>query len=106
MGGGGGSSTTESGLPDWAQPYAQDAVENAVGQYKAGEFGNVAGLSDPQQDAFQRKSELGSRGGALDLIGDDSYTAAKAYRDAARGGGLFGSNALAYQTKKLEVNNR
>ena len=109
MGGGGGSSTTESGLPDWAQPHAERAVTKAVDQYDTGQFGNVAGLTPEQYStdgtgsgAFNRKLELGQRGGALDLIGDDSYTAAKAYRDAARGGGLFGSKALAHQTKKLE----
>ena len=102
MGGGGGSSTTEAGLPDWAQPYAKDAVESAVGQYKAGQFGSVAGLTDPQKDAFQRKHELGGRGGALDRIGDDSYRAAQAYRDAASGQGLFGSQALGEQTQALE----
>ena len=102
MGGGGGSSTTESGLPDWAQPYAEDAVSGAVGQYKAGKFGEVAGLTDPQQDAFQRKYELGGRGGTLDRLGDDSYKAAQAYRDAAAGQGLFGADALGQQTQALE----
>lgn len=102
MGGGGGSSTTEAGLPDWAQPYAQDAVESAVGQYKAGQFGSVAGLTDPQEEAFQRKYELGGRGGALDRIGDDAYRAAQAYRDAAAGQGLFGVDALGQQTQALE----
>lgn len=101
-GGGGGTSTTESGLPDWAQPYAQDAVAGAVGQYKAGDFGNVAGLSDPQKDAFQRKSELGARGGAYERVADDSYRAGQSYRDAAAGTGLFGADALGKQTQALE----
>ena len=102
MGGGGGTSVTEAGLPDWAQPYAKDAVNTAVQQYKAGDFSNVAGLTDPQQDAFNRKSELGGRGGALDQIASDSYGAAQAYRDAASGSGLFGSDALGKQTQALE----
>ena len=102
MGGGGGSTTTEAGLPDWAQPYAKDAVHTAVGQYKGGEFGNVAGLTDVQQDAFGRKAELGQRGGALDQLGTDSYAAAQAYRDAASGQGLFGADALGQQTQALE----
>ena len=101
-GGGGGSQTTESGLPDWAQPYAEEAVGTAVGQYKQGQFGNVAGLAPGQTDAFQRKLELGERGGAYDRLGDDSYRAAQAYRDAASGQGLFGADALGQQTAALE----
>ena len=102
MGGGGGSSTTVSSLPDWAQGFAKDAVEQAVLDKEAGKFGAVAGLSTPQQDAFQRKSELGSRGGAIERLGDDSYSAAQAYRDAASGQGLFGSDALGEQVSALE----
>lgn len=102
MGGGGGSTVTEAGLPDWAQPYAQDAVQTAVGQYKAGEFGNVAGLTGQQQDAFNRKAELGQRGGVLDQLSNDSYAASQAYRDAASGSGLFGTDALGQQTQALE----
>ena len=101
-GGGGGTSVTESGLPDWAQPYAEDAVSTAVGQYKAGQFGNVAGLDNTQRDALSRKAELGQRSGALDQLGTDSYAAAQAYRDAASGQGLFGADALGQQTQALE----
>ena len=101
-GGGGGTSVTESGLPDWAQPYAEDAVKGAVGQYKAGEFGSVAGLTDQQQDAFNRKAELGQRGGVYDQLGVDSYQSAQAFRDAASGQGLFGADALGQQVQALE----
>lgn len=100
--GGGGTSTTQAGLPEWAQPYARDAVHTAVGQYKGGEFGNVAGINEQQQDAFSRKAELGQRGGALDQIGNDSYSAAQAYRDAASGQGLFSTDALGQQITALE----
>ena len=102
MGGGGGSSTTEAGLPDWAQPYAEQAVKTAVGQHQGGDFSAVADLTGDQTGAFDRKIELGSRGGALDQIGSDSYNAARAYRDAARGRGLFGAKALGRQTEILE----
>ena len=101
-GGGGGSSTTESGLPDWAQPYAEEAVGTAVGEYKAGNYGNVAGLTNTQSDALQRKSELGARGGALEGVADDSYRAGQAYRDAAAGEGLFGADAIGKQAQALE----
>lgn len=102
MGGGGGTSVTEAGLPEWAEPYAKDAVHTAVGQFKEGQFGNVAGLTDPQQEAFNRKAELGRQGGAIDQLATDSLTAQGAFRDAATGAGLFGANALGDQTAALE----
>ena len=102
MGGGGGSSTTEAGLPDWAQPYAEQAVKTAVGQYEGGDFSNVAGLTDAQTGAFDRKLQLAEQGGVLDQIGNDSYAATQAYRDAASGQGLFGADALGQQVNALE----
>ena len=99
---GGGSSTSESGLPDWAQPYIEKAVGDAVDQHGKGQFSNVAGLQGQQRDAIQRQSEIGARGGILDNIAQDSYGAGQAYRDAASGSGLFGADALGAQTKALE----
>ena len=101
-GGGGGSATTEAGLPDWARPYAEEGLGTAQGLYDQGAFEHVEGLSDQQTDAFARKSELGSRGGVYDQIAADSYGAGQAYRDAASGQGLFGSDALGNQVKALE----
>ena len=102
MGGGGGTSVSEAGLPEWAEPYARDAVHTAYGQYTKGDLSQVAGLDNLQSDAFTRKSELGQRGGALDQLATDSLTAAGAYRDAAAGTGLFGADALGQQTQALE----
>ena len=102
MGGGGGSQTTEAGLPDWAVPYAKEGLEGAVGDYREGRFGHVEGLSDPQADAFGRQLELGQRGGTLDRLAQDSYGAGQVYRDAASGQGLFGADALGQQTQALE----
>lgn len=101
-GGGGGSATTSSSLPDWAQPYAQGAVEDAVSLEDAGAFSHVQDLSPEQLDAFSRKAELGQRGGVLEQIAADSYGAGQAYRDAASGQGLFGSDALGQQAQALE----
>ena len=72
-GGGGGSQTTEAGLPDWVQPYAKEGLEGAVGDYRAGRYGHVEGLSDPQADAFGRQLELGQRGGVLDRLAQESH---------------------------------
>ena len=100
--GGGGSQTTTTGLPGYAEPYVKEGLGSAIGDYRAGRFGHVEGLSDPQLDAFGRKLELGQRGGVLDSIARDSYGAGQAYRDAAAGQGLFGADALGQQTKALE----
>ena len=101
-GGGGGSQTTETGLPDWAQPYAKEALEGAIGDYRKGNYARVEGLSDPQADAFGRKLEQGQRGGIFDTLGQDSYGAAQVYRDAAGGQGIFGADALGQQAQALE----
>ena len=101
-GGGGGSQTTETGLPDWAQPYAKEALESAVGDYRKGNYAHVEGLSDPQADAFGRQLELGQRGGTLDRLAQDSYGASQVYRDAAGGQGIFGADALGQQAQALE----
>ena len=101
-GGGGGSQTTETGLPDWAQPYAKEALEGAIGDYRKGNYAHVEGLSDPQADAFGRQLELGQRGGTLDRLAQDSYGASQVYRDAASGQGIFGADALGRQAQALE----
>lgn len=101
-GGGGSSSTTTSSLPDWAEPYAKEAVGTAVGLEKAGAFGEVADLTLQQQDALQRQQELGQRGGVIEQIADDAYRAGQVYRDAAGGTGIFGADALGQQTEALQ----
>ena len=102
MGGGGGSSTSESGLPDWARPAVESSLNKAVATEGAGGFSHVQDLTSEQLDAFGRKAELGQRGGVLDQLGADSYGATQAYRDAASGTGLFGADALGQQAAALE----
>ena len=101
-GGGGGSATTSSGLPDWAQPYVQDAVKASTNLYDQGALSHVQGLNAEQTGALAQKKQLGQQGGVLDQVANDSYDATQAYRDAAGGTGLFGANALGDQTKALE----
>ena len=101
-GGGGSTTVTESGLPKEFRPYVEQALKDAQTAYQAGALEHVEGLSPEQQDAFNRKLELGQRGGTLDRIAEDSYGAAGAYRDAAAGTGLFGADAIGEQTKALE----
>ena len=100
--GGGGSQTSTTSLPDWAQPYVEEGAQSAIGDYRAGRYGHVEGLAKPQEDAFGRQLELGRRDGVLDNLGRDSYGAAQAYRSAASGQGLFGADALGQQAEALE----
>ena len=102
--GGGGSqeTTTSSGVPDYLRPYIESAAGDATSLYDSGALSKVEGLTAEQQDAYNRKLELGKRGGMLDQLGADSYGAAGAYRDAASGQGLFGSNALGEQITSMK----
>lgn len=102
--GGPASKITEgsTGVPDWLLPQVKAATQAATNMYDKGDMSHVEGLDKYQQDAFKRKLELGQQGGALDQIGADSYGAAGAYRDAAAGTGLFGSDALGQQITDME----
>ena len=102
MGGGGGSQTSESGLPDWARPAVEASLNKAVATEGAGGFSHVQDLTPEQLDAFGRRAELGQRGGVLEQIAADSYGASQAYRDAAAGQGLFGADALGQQSAALQ----
>ena len=101
-GGGGGSSTSESGLPDWARPAVESSLNKAVATEGAGGFSHVQDLTPEQLDAFERRKELGQRGGVLEQVAADSYGATQAYRDAASGTGLFGADAIGQQAQALE----
>ena len=101
-GGGGTTQVTETGLPEEVRPYVEQSLKDAQTAYQAGALQHVEGLTPEQQDAFNRKLELGQRGGTLDQLAADSYGAAGAYRDAASGTGLFGSDAYGRQVAALE----
>ena len=101
-GGGGGSQTSESGLPDWARPAVESSLNKAVATEGAGGFSHVQDLTPEQLDAFERRKELGQRGGVLEQVAADSYGATQAYRDAASGTGLFGADAIGQQAQALE----
>ena len=103
MSGGGGNSTTTTGLPEWARPYVEESLASAVDMYKVGAYENVAGLTPEQIASLESKKTLGSRGGVYDRIAEDSYGATQAYRDASSGTGLFGANALGQQTTAMKV---
>tara|TARA_R100000908_G_scaffold59685_1_gene36307 strand:- start:914 stop:1609 length:696 start_codon:yes stop_codon:yes gene_type:complete len=103
MGGSPSQTTTGyTGVPDWLQPHVEKAAGAATDMYESGDLSKVEGLTAEQQDAFNRKLELGQRGGMLDQLAADSYGAAGAYRDAAAGTGLFGADALSKQITDMK----
>ena len=101
-GGGGQSQTSNSGLPDWAQPYVEESLKSAVDLYGTGAFEHVQGLNQEQTDALGQQKQLAGQGGAFDRIAADSYDATGAFRDAASGRGLFGADALGNQANELQ----
>ena len=100
-GGGGQTSVAQTGVPDWAVPYVKGGLRDASEAYEAGALSEVADLTPEQLETLGRRSELGQRGGVLDALAQDSYSSAQAYRDAAAGQGLFGSDAILAQTNAL-----
>tara|TARA_R100001463_G_scaffold21357_1_gene51366 strand:+ start:1017 stop:1700 length:684 start_codon:yes stop_codon:yes gene_type:complete len=99
---GGGSQTTESGLPDWARPAVESSLNQAVSLHGDGAFSHVENLTPEQQAAMKAKAELGGQGGVMDQIAHDAYGGTQAYRDAAAGTGLFGADALGKQTAAMK----
>ena len=99
---GGGSQTTESGLPDWARPAVESSLNQAVSLHGGGAFSHVENLTPEQQAAMKSKAELGGQGGVMDQIAHDAYAGTQAYRDAASGTGLFGADALGEQTAAMK----
>ena len=102
MGGGGSTTTSTSGLPDWAQPYVKDALGSSTDLYKVGGMSHVEGMTPEQVEALKKTTQLAGTGGVYDQIAQDSYQATEAYRDAASGTGLFGSGALGQQTAAMK----
>ena len=102
MGGGGSTTTSTSGLPDWAQPYVKDALGSSTDLYKVGGMSHVEGMTPEQVEALEKTTQLAGTGGVYDQIAADSYGATQAYRDAASGTGLFGADALGQQTTAMK----
>ena len=90
MGGGGNkTSTTDSGVPDWARPYLESAAQDATGLYGAGALDNVAGTNVDQSTAF---------GGIRANTADANTT----FNEAQRGQGIFGANAYGQVAGQLQ----
>jgi len=102
MGGGGSTTTSTSGLPDWAVPFVKDALQTSTDLYKVGGMNYVEGMSPEQVDALKKTKQLSDTGGVYDKIAQDSYDATEAYRNAASGTGLFGADALGRQTEAMK----
>ena len=99
MAGGGGktqTATTNSGVPEWARPYIEEAAKDAQGLYKSGALENVAGETADQkaaQDAIRQQA-----GAAGNLPGYATDT----FKNAATGGGVFGAGAYGDVASQLQ----
>ena len=93
MGGGGNkTSTTDSGVPDWAQPYLEGAAQDATGLYDSGALDNVAGLNADQNAAA---------GGIRANTADANTT----FNQAQQGQGIFGADAYGGASSGLNAYN-
>ncbi len=84
-GGGGGNQTSTTGTPDWAKPFVEDALGQAVGAHGRGDLNKVAGFNADQEAAF---------GQARDTAGQ-SVSNANATADTSRAAqqGAFDTNS-------------
>ncbi len=90
MGGGGNkTSTTDSGVPDWAQPYLESAAQDATGLYSSGSLDNVASLNADQAAAA---------GGIRANTTDANAT----FNQAQQGEGIFGADAYGQVASQLQ----
>ena len=71
------TTTTASGVPDWARPYLEKGAQDAEGLYDSGALQNVAGQTDDQLAAQQQIRDQAAGG---------------AFQDAATGQGVFGTD--------------
>lgn len=90
MGGGGNkTSTTDSGVPDWAKPYLESGAKDATSLYDKGALDNVAGLNKDQNTAA---------GGIRANTADANAT----FNDAQHGKGIFGADAYGQVAEQLQ----
>ena len=103
MGGGGNkTSTTDSGVPDWAQPYLEGAAKDATKLYDKGALDNVAGLNKDQKAAHLDTREMQRMG--LDLGQDASKLYNKAGKHKAFNRADQTSNQAANQRGVFSAN--
>lgn len=96
MGGGGRTQTSESGVPDWARPYIEDAAKEAQELRKTGQLSQVAGLSDDQKLAQGLIRDQAATAGELPGYATD------AFKGAAEGTGIFGTGAYGDVSRELK----
>ena len=90
MGGGGNkTSTTDSGVQDWARPYLENAAQDATGLYGTGALDNVAGTNTDQQTAYSG-------------IAANTTDANTTFNEAQRGQGVFGADAYGRVAGQLQ----
>jgi len=101
-GGGGKTSTTESGVPKEFRPYVERGLADAESARQAGDLSYVADMTPEQKQSLAMQSNLAT--GQLKTIGDQSVAARDIMGDASRGQGIFGTDA--YNIVANDMSNR
>ena len=96
MGGGGRTQTSESGVPDWARPYIEEAAKDAQKLRKEGKLSQVAGLTDDQSLAQGLIRDQASTAGELPGYATDTF------ESASTGKGIFGTGAYGDVSRELQ----
>lgn len=98
-GGGGQTTTTESGVPKEFRPYVESGLKDAEAALKGGDLSYVAGLTPEQKESLDMQRSLGR--GKLQDIAAESDAARNVLGEAARGDGIFGTGG--YQTVSQQM---
>jgi hypothetical protein len=101
-GGGGQTTTSESGVPKEFRPYVVEGLKDAEAALKGGDLSYVADLTPQQQQSLDMQTDLAT--GKLQDIAADSEAARDILGEASRGEGIFGSGA--YQTVADDMSDR
>ena len=120
-GGGSKSSTTTStsGVSDWAQPHLETAATNAMGLYETGQLGQVAGLNEMQNTAIggaqtmydaamdpaayaEANKMLDQAAGQIKSSNASFNQAAGGFSDAQNQQGVFNTNAISDSVAALQ----
>lgn len=100
--GGGGSTTTESGVPKEFRPYVTRGLADAEAARQSGNLSYVADMTPEQKQSLAMQTNLAT--GRLQDIADDSMAARDVMQDASQGKGIFGTDA--YNIVANDMSNR
>jgi hypothetical protein len=99
-GGGGQTTTSESGVPKEFRPYVERGLSEAEKLRGEGKFAYVAGLTPEQREAQAKQLELGRT--TLPGIAEESAAARGEMGRASRGEGIYGAEAYTDVARQME----